>query len=134
MASSLTYLGERYALFGNGSNGSIARLATHLRLYTVAPLKDGTLVVEALGTGYAAIAISSADWTPTPTPGATRPMQIVLANQTWTAGAGGLLNISGAYITDSLGAPLGWWERSAGSISLPVGETLTTDALTIRFP
>ncbi len=133
MASSLTYLGEKYALFGDGaSNGSIARLATHLRLYTTAPTKAGG-AVEVVGTGYAAIVISTVDWTFTPSPGIGSPMQIRLANKLFTAG-GSWLNVSGAYITDVGGNALAWWERSAGAVTLSNGDTLTADQLTIRFP
>ena len=59
MASSLTYQGEEYALIGDGaSDGSIARLATAVRLYdsTSSPSKTGTEGVEfvevANGNGY----------------------------------------------------------------------------------
>jgi hypothetical protein len=133
MASSLTYLGEKYALFGDGaSNGSIARLATSLRLYTTAPTKAGG-GVEATGPGYASIGITTADWTPTPVPGPGVPMQIKLTNKTWTA-TGDIPNVAGAYLTDAGGNVVCWWERSAGAVSMVAGDTLTADQLTIRFP
>ncbi|MFN3925628.1 MAG: hypothetical protein ACK4K6_18625, partial [Pseudarthrobacter sp.] len=114
------------------SNGALARLATHLRLYTAAPTKAGG-GTEASGGGYAAIAISVVDWTFTPSPGVGNPMQIKLANKVWTA-TGTIANVAGAYITDASGNPLAWWERSGGAVTLANGDTLTADQLTIRFP
>lgn len=133
MASSLTYLGEKYALFGDGSStGSIARLGATLRLYTTAPTKAGG-AVEATGGGYAAIAITVADWTYTPTPGVGNPSQIKLANKIWSF-TGSCPGVAGGYVADASGNPLVWWERSAGAVNLSNGDSLTADQLTIRFP
>lgn len=134
MSASLTYLGEKAMLFGNGSDGSIARLVTRLRLYSTQPSRDGSGVVEVSGAGYAFIAISVADWTFTAVPSPIAPMQIVLGNKSWTAGVGGIANIAGAYVCDSSGNPLAWWGRRDGLISVPAGEVFTADFLTIRAP
>jgi len=136
MASSLTYKGEEYALFGDGaSDGSIARKATSVRLYQftgAAPVKAGTGLVEVAGAnGYTAggIAITVGDWTYT-----SAPSQIALTSDpSWTAAGGAIADIGGAYIVDGSGNILAWWERSS-ALTLDDGDSLTLDDLTIRFP
>ena len=137
MTNSLTNLGEQNALMGDPAvtptDGAIARLATSVRLYKVGsvPNKDGTGFTEVdAGNGYTAggIAITSADWTfaVISTIG-----QIKLDDQVFTASGGNIADIDGAYITDSGGNVLGWWERSS-PITLTPGDSLTLDDLTIR--
>lgn len=137
MASSLTYQGEEYALIGDGSSdGSIARLATAVRLYdsTSSPAKDGTEGVEfievANGNGYTTggKSITVTDWTYTDT-----PSKIVLSDQTWTASGGSIANIAGAYVVDGSNNVLLWFERSS-AVTLADGESITLDDLTIRMP
>ena len=135
MANSLTNKGEEYALFGDGAaDGSIARLTTAIRLFdnTSVPLKDGTGFAEvANGNGYSTggIAITVAAWTFSVV---SQNGQIVLNDQVWTASGGNILNILGAYLTDTGGNPLAWWERTT-AVTLTPGDTLTADDLTIRL-
>lgn len=137
MANSLTNLGEQVALMGDDvatpADGAIARIATSVRLFKVGsvPNKDGTGFTEVdNGNGYTTggIAITFADWTFTiiSTVG-----QIKLDDQIFTASGGNIADIQGAYITDSGGNVLGWWERSA-PITLTSGDSLTLDDLTVR--
>lgn len=135
MANSLTNKGEEYALFGDGvSDGSIARLTTAVRLFdsTSVPLKDGTGFVEvANGNGYltGGIAITVGNWTFSVV---STNGQIVLADQVWTALGGNIALIAGAYLTDTGGNALAWWERSS-PVTLTPGDSLTADDLTIRL-
>lgn len=135
MANSLTNLGEELALFGDGvGDGSIARLATAIRLFdsTSTPAKDGTGFVEvANGNGYTTggQAITVADWTFSVL---ANNGQIVLDDFVWTAAGGNIANIKGAYLTDSGGSALAWWERTT-AVTLTPGDSLTADNLTIRL-
>jgi len=135
MANSLTNKGEEYALFGDGvGDGSIARLATALQLFdsTSVPLKDGTGFVEvANGNGYVTggIPIGVSDWTFSVV---SMNGQIVLDDQVWTASGGNIANILGAYLVDTGGNALAWWERTS-AVTLTPGDTLTADDLTIRL-
>lgn len=133
MANSLTNAGEELALFGDGvGDGSIARLATSVRLFTSAstPNKNGTGFTQvANGNGYTTggIAITVADWTFSVN-GVNG--QIVLDDQVWTATGGQIVNIAGAYIHDGTDV-LAWWERS--TVTLDDTDTITLDDLTIRL-
>lgn len=135
MANSLTNTGEQYALLGDGvSDGSLARKATALRLFdsTSTPAKDGSGFTEvAAGNGYTTggMAITVANWTFSVV---SQNGQIVLADQTWTASGGNIANILGAYLTDSGGNALAWWERTS-AVTLTPGDSLTADDLTIRL-
>lgn len=133
MANSLTNLGEEYGLIGDGSgDGSVARKGATLRLYdnTSTPAKDGTGFVEvATGNGYAAKAISVSDWAFSVLGGNGR---IQLADQTWTASGGNIANIAGAYLADSGGNVLAWWERPS-AVTIAPGDTITADDLTIEL-
>jgi len=136
MANSLTNKGEEYALFGDGvSDGSIGRKATNLLLFdsTSVPLKDGTGFVEvANGNGYVAgtgKAVTIANWTFSVV---SMNGQIVLDDQVWTASGGNIANILGAYIVDTGGNSLAWWERTS-AVTLTPGDSLTADDLTIRL-
>ena len=135
MANSLTNKGEEYALFGDGvGDGSIARLATALRLFdsTSTPAKDGSGFVEvANGNGYVTggMSINVSNWTFSVV---SMNGQIVLADEIWTAGPGNISNILGAYATDTGGSALAWWERSS-AVTLSPGDTLTADDLTVRL-
>jgi hypothetical protein len=133
MASSLTQMGENYALYGNGSNGSIARLATNLKLFTTAstPNKNGSGFVEvASGNGYTTggQAVSLGNWTP----GANGPSDrlVTLADFVWSCSGGSILNIAGAYFTDSSGNVLGWWSLPT-PITMSPGDTLTVHTSTV---
>jgi hypothetical protein len=126
--NSATYKGEEYALYGTASDGSFARLATAIRLYTTAPIKNGTGVVEVLnGCGYltGGHVISRANWTY-----AYPPSRITLSSQVWTASGGCISNISGAYLTDASGNVLCWWTRTP--ITLNDGESITFSDITIQ--
>lgn len=128
MANSLTYLGEENMLKEAGSSGGIAAVATHLRLYdnTSTPAKAGTLFTEVTGGAYAAKTIVTGDWTYD-----QASSKITLDDQIWTAVATPIANIAGAYITDTSGDVLAWWERSV--LTLAAGETLTADDLYIAL-
>jgi len=131
MANSLTFRGERAMLLGDGADGSIARLAIKVRLMkgTSTPRKDGTGFIEVDdGNGYTAggKTIAPADWTYN-----EALSKIVLADQTWTAVGGTISNIRGAYLTDSTGAVLAWWERSL--LTLAAGDSLTLDDLEVKI-
>lgn len=135
MANSLTNEGEENALLGNGSTGSIARLATNLLLFdnTSVPLKDGTGFVE-VGDGNGYIAgtgkvIAVGNWTFSVV---SLNGQIVLDDQVFTATPGSIANILGAFIVDTAGLELAWWERTT-AVTLDPGDTLTADDLTIRL-
>lgn len=135
MANSLTHKGEEYALFGDGAgDGSLARLATEVRLYkdTSVPDKDGTGFTEVdNGNGYTTggIAITVADWTFSVVSDYGR---IQLDDQIWTASGGQIPDIAGAYLTDAGGNVLAWWERSS-VVTLDDGDTLTLDDLIVRM-
>lgn len=133
MANSITNKGEEFALFGDGSTGSIARLATAVKLFTNAttPLKDGSGFTEVTnGNGYTTggIAITVADWTFSVV-GVNG--QILLVDKVFTASGGSIVNIAGAYIAETGGDELAWWERT--TITLSDGDSLTLDDLTIRL-
>lgn len=134
MANSLTNLGQDYALKGDGADGSLARLATALRLYdnTSTPAVDGTGFVEvANGNGYTTggIAIGVGDWTLSTDAGNRKS---TLADQVWTASGGSISNIAGAYLTDAGGNVLAWWER-VSAITIASGDTFTASALYVKF-
>ncbi len=126
MANSLTYQAEEYMLKEAASAGGIAAMATHIRLCTTRPIKDGTLAVEATGGAYAAKVIVTGNWTYSAVNG-----RIMLADQVWTAVGTPIPNINGAYITDVGGNVLAWWERAA--FTLAAGESLTLDDLTVTL-
>lgn len=129
----ITNKGQEYALLGDGSaDGSIARKATHLRLYTNASTPDknaGVAVwVEASGGGYAAKPVSVANWTLALEGG---NQKITLADQVWAAAGGSIANIAGAYLTDTGGNVLAWFER-ATPITIISGDQLTVTGIVLR--
>ena len=131
MANSLTYKGEEHMLLGDGSDGSIARLATAIKLMkgTSVPARGGTGFVEVdNGNGYTTggQAVVIGDWTYD-----QNLSQIVLKDFTWTASGGSIENIAGAYITDSGGNVLAWWERSL--LTLGAGDTVRLDNLVVKL-
>jgi hypothetical protein len=136
--NALTNLGEQVATMGNDTvtptDGSIARSAKHVKLYTSAsvPSKAGTGFVEvANGNGYTtggqAIAVSDFTFSVVGSNG-----QIKLADKVWTASGGNIADIAGAYMTDVSGNVLAWWAR-ATPVTLTPGDSLTLDDLTIRL-
>ena len=131
--STLTYKGEEYMLIGDGSsNGSFARKAAKLKLYTTAPAdKTGAGVVElADGNGYTTggIAITVADWSYT-----SEPSRIVLADKLWTAsGLGGMAGVAGAYITDAADNVLMWQPRAGGPVTIPAADVCRIRNLSVR--
>jgi hypothetical protein len=132
VANSLTYDGEKACLLGGASDGSLARVAVKVRLYekTSTPNKDGTGFVEvADGNGYTTggKTISPSDWVYDPA-----NSRIKLNDQVWTATGGSIEDIKGAYLVDSLGNVLAWWER-ATAVTLSSGDTLTLDDLTVEL-
>ena len=137
MANSLTYKGEQAALKSLTSLGSIARLATAVRLFTgdSAPDKDGVVgpptgfIEVSNGNGYTAggNAITEANWTYS-----ALNSKMTLADQVWTASGGSIVNVRGAYIVDGSGHVLAWWELPA-AITLASGDSLTLDDLAIKF-
>jgi hypothetical protein len=131
MANSLTYKGEEHMLIGDGSDGSIARLATAIKLMkgTSVPRRDGTGFVEVdNGNGYTTggQAVVIGDWTYD-----QDLSQIVLNDVEWTASGGSIVNIIGAYLTDTGGNVLAWWERSL--TTLAAGEILRLDNLSVKL-
>lgn len=132
MANSLTHKGEELALKSPTSTGSIARIATAVRLFTgtSAPDKDGTGFTEvANGNGYTTggKSITEANWTYT-----ALTSKITLADQVWTASGGSIENVKGAYIVNAGGDVLAWWELTT-AITLASGDTITLDDLTVKF-
>jgi hypothetical protein len=129
----ITNKGQEYALLGDGSaDGSIARKATHVRLYVTGTVPDkaagSATWVEASGGGYAAKAISVADWT-LALEGTNQ--KITLADQIWVASGGAVANVAGAYITDTGGNVLAWFER-ATPITIISGDQLTVTGIVLR--
>jgi hypothetical protein len=135
MANSVSYQGQEYALLGDGvSSGSIARLATQLRLFTSAstPDKDGsgfTYLTDGVN-GYNHQAITVANWTGAGGAGG-QDFEIQLDDFTFTASGGSLANIAGAAVVDASAAVLAWWERTS-PITLNDGDAITADDLLIR--
>ncbi len=132
MANSLTHKGEELALKSPTSTGSIARIATKVRLFKgdSAPDKDGSGFNEvADGNGYTTggKSIDETDWTYS-----ALTSKITLADQVWTASGGSIENVRGAYLVNAGGDVLAWWELPA-AITLASGDDLTLDDLTIKF-
>lgn len=132
-----TYWGVQYALFGNNaSDGSIARMASAIKLYTAAsvPKRTGVEGIDFLevadGNGYAAggHAIDVTNWQWSISAGKGR---ITLADQTWTATTGPIANVAGSYLVDQWGRVLGWWERQP--FSALAGEPLTISGVYCEF-
>lgn len=132
MANSLTHKGEELALKSPTSTGSIARIATKVRLFKgdSVPDKDGSGFNEvADGNGYATggKSIDETNWTYTALTSA-----IILVDQVWAASGGSIENVRGAYIVNAGGDVLAWWELPT-AITLASGDDLTLDDLTIKF-
>lgn len=131
-----TTFGFSAALKGTGTpNGSIANIATAIKLYTSAssPAKDGTGFTEvANGNGYTTggIAITTADWGYSfdGTNG-----NLLLASKTWTASGGNIANVAGAYITDTSGNVLAWWDRASGAVTQSPPDQIIADSLVLRL-
>ena len=130
MTASWTYYGFEMALIGNGTQGGAGRVAAFARLYlsTSVPNVDHTVGtwVEASGSGYAARAITHTDWTYT-----ANPSRLVLTDLVWPL-AGALSGVAGAYITDSLGNVMAWWDKIP-ALSLNAGDLILLDHLTLRL-
>jgi hypothetical protein len=129
MANSITNMGDEIALYGNAGDGSIARVATRLKLMlgTSTPNVNGTGFNQVpTGNGYPANgwAITRANWTAI-TLGGRRAVQ--LADHLLTVSGGSIANIAGAWIEDASGNVLAWWERPA--VTLAPGDTLPIDDL-----
>lgn len=134
--NSLTNKGEQWSLLGNGTAGSIARLATAIRLYTSAsvPTKAGVEGVDfiqlANGGGYTSggKTVAVGDWT-----GGLVGSNygITLADQTWTGTGSGMPSIAGAYLVDAANNVLAWWSRS--TVSVPSGQTFTLTGIRIEL-
>jgi hypothetical protein len=126
----LTYLGQQYALRGNGvgTTGGLYNLATQLRLYlgnaTPSPSGTGFNPVTP-GNGYAPWPITGGDWIVGVVSGAYR---ITLTTRSVIA-SGLIANIAGAYLLDAANNPLAWWERSP--VTLQPGGVLVLDQLAI---
>lgn len=145
MVNSVTHFGQWLMLEGDSTgarglanvSGSVGttgnallRLTNNLRLFTNAttPNKNNTGFTEASGGAYAAKSITVANWT-TSLQGSNVESQ--LADQTWTASGGSIANVLGAYLTDTDGNVLAWWERST-AITLNDGDSITADDLIVR--
>jgi len=141
----LTFRGQRLMLVGDGdSDGSIARLATHIRLLTSAqtPQKDGSGFVEvADGNGYiqGGREIQVDDWNVlTPADDGTNNVRIVLASTqhvdglVWTADGGTIESVFGMYIVDTDENPLAFWTRES-AFDVEAGDTITGDGLFIEI-
>lgn len=126
----LTYLGQQYALRGNGVGvtGGLYNLATQLRLYlgTGVPSPSGAGFNPVTpGNGYAPWPITSGDWVVGVSGGAYR---ITLTTRSVIA-SGLIANIAGAYLLDAANNPLVWWDRPA--TTLQPGGVLVLDQLAI---
>lgn len=146
MANSITNEGQYVALgklsSGSGANKAAGNVAgiilsgDELALFSTAttPAKDGTGFTAISGNGGDAKTVGESNWTASLSgspPNAN--VQVVLADQTWTA-SGTISNIAGAYLRDTTGGtrPLAWWERSS-AVSLLASDQLTADDLTVRL-
>ena len=142
---SLTFFGMQAALLGTNvvAGSAIANIAQSLRLYTSAssPSKlAGTgsyagsvyFTEVANGNGYATggVIINSNSWTFSND--GTNGL-LTLANQTWTASGGSIVNIAGAYIADGSGNVLGWFERTAGTVTIASGDQLVASSLIVQL-
>jgi hypothetical protein len=145
MSNSLTNKGQQFMLAG--ADG-ITRVGTKIKLYTNAstPLKDGTGFVEvANGNGYATGGLAVTPFTGT-IPAASLPatsgnwsidldtgdIKAVLDDKQWTASAGSIANIAGAYMTDASDVILAWWERGS-TTTIASGDTVTLTGLFIKL-
>jgi len=142
---SLTFFGMQAALLGTNvvAGSAIANIAASLRLYTSAssPSKlagtgsyaGAAYFTEAANTnGYTAggVTINSNSWTFSND--GTNGL-LTLANETWTATGGGIASIAGAYIADGTGNVLGWFERTAGTVTIASGDQLVASSLIIQL-
>lgn len=148
MANSLTNEGQYIAL-GKLSSSASANKATNnvagiilagdsLALFTSAttPHKNGTgfTLINNNGGEPKTTGVGEANWTSTLVGSAPdQNVQIVLADQTWTA-TGTISNVAGATLRDTTGTAieLAWWERSS-AVTLNSGDQLVADDLTIRL-
>jgi len=144
VANLLTHLGQKYALGGNGSgDGSIARLATAIKLFTDAstPNQDGSGFTEvANGNGYTTggKSIQLSDWAilePSTDPVSDTQIKLETSgggggDLKWTASGGTIDDIKGAYIVDTNGDVLAWWERPA-ALTLQDGDEIDVADLII---
>jgi hypothetical protein len=147
MANSLTQEGQ-YVALGKTSSGTGANKATgnvagiilagdELALFSSAttPAKDHTGFTLITGNGGDPKVVGESNWTASLSGSApNQNVQVVLADQTWTATAT-ISNIAGAYLQDTTTTPdrpLAWWERSS-AVSLLTSDQLTADDLTIRL-
>lgn len=147
MANSLTQEGQYIALgklfTGSGANKAVGSVAgiilagDELALFSSAttPAKDGTGFTLITGNGGDPKVVGESNWTASLSGSApNQNVQVVLADQTWTATAT-ISNIAGAYLQDTTTTPdkpLAWWERSS-AVSLLTSDQLTADDLTIRL-
>lgn len=150
MANSLTQEGQFIALgklsaatgtsgtskaFGNVAGIIIAGDELALFSSATTPAKDNTGFTQITGNGGDPKVVAESNWTASLSGSApNQNVQVVLANQTWTA-TGAINNIAGAYLNDTTTTPekaLAWWERSS-AVSLLTSDQLTADTLTIRL-
>jgi len=147
MANSLTQEGQYIALgklsTGSGANKAVGAVAgiilagDSLDLFSSAttPAKDGTGFTLISGNGGDPKTVVESNWTASLSGSApNQNVQVVLADQTWTATAT-ISNIAGATLQDTTTTPdkpLAWWERSS-AVSLLTSDQLTADDLTIRL-
>lgn len=149
---SLTNYGQIVALFDDdrtilpgltagtpATQGGIAHIADAVGLFdgtsTEDKAADTANWVAPTGGGYTGDVTITKDgaapnWgTPTVASG---DVTMTLANNVWTAGAGGMAAVGGANIQDEEGNVLAWWERSS-DIALALNDTITADQLSIRI-
>lgn len=119
----LTNAGEQSSLDAPG----FRHAAVGLRLYSSAsvPVKAGTGIVQvATANGYAPITLTTSDWVYSVVSGVGR---VTMVDKVWTASGGSIPNVAGAYVVDSSGNVLAWWERTPSSI--PNGGTISASGL-----
>lgn len=147
MTNSLTNEGQYVSLgklsSGTGANKAVGAVAglilavDALALFSNAttPAKDGTGFTLIAGSGGDPKTIGESNWTASLSGSAPNAnVQVVLADQTWTA-SGAINNIAGAVARDTTpgtAQAMAWWERSS-AVSLLTSDQLTADDLTIRL-
>lgn len=126
--NSLTLTGQNACLIGGG----LANVAVTLRLYASAssPSKNGTGFIEIpAGNGYSTggKTIAAGNWTAETV---SNNRRIRLADQSWIAAGGSIVNIAGAFLCDAGGNALAWFELPQVTTILN-GDTLILDDLNV---
>lgn len=135
MSNSLTQAGQACMLLGAATpNGGLANTAAFLRLFlnTSIPNKDpGSATWNEVpnGNGYAAIAITRSSWSQAVDVDGNQ--KLTLATQVITA-TGPINNVEGAYLTDSFGNVLAWFDRGS-AVNLVAGDTITVTGLYVKI-